>query len=602
MENSKIAALVELGILCRGDDIEVFGDGVADHGPHIYSGHSQLCRYVSREFQHPYANPRQSAYAVFPDDTTYESALEQTKMFVFIGAADSPELHSCLETHGTVVLIFEPDDRVLGEFTENLALSKLNREGVFCFTGNQYSFNPALQDILFKGLFEVGTPAVFLTDRIRKEYAGWANEVIEYLEILHYRHVIYGLSGQSLALSRPLRNISRSLFYDQQYHGYINVGEFLVWPDISQLKNRLRGQTAIVVAAGPDLSDKLDFIRKNKNRAVIICVNNALKPLVEAEIKPHFVVINDNSFASAEVFNHIPPCPETIMVGHCLAGLGGDKFKQKYLFGMFLPDVFGPRPWLKLHGSVISTGFSLAQDLGCTKCVIVGGQLASSNPWGLNYAKGAMKEASKEERPLVNEYPQLYPTKTPFGETVYTTLNFRDAALWLSEVIRLSGIPCINTSKSSILYGEGISYDPDPELADTDVRKEMASLFRFEPARPDFDKVLKYIDHELNMWVSIRTAAREILNESGQSFVSKGFGILEQLDKNNVTYLLERFESFDNRRFFEQTFSDSLEDREAGLRYYLEQIAVMSTSLLKALSKAKKEVDAGFSVFNGSSS
>ena len=89
--------------------------------------------------------------------------------------------------------------------------------------------------------------------------------------------------------------------------------------------------------------------------------------------------------------------PGTILVGHCLSDLGGDRFRQKYLFGSFLPQIFGERDNLRLHGSVISTAFSLARHLGCARCVLVGAQLASPDPWkpGLRPGHGQRRDPAR---------------------------------------------------------------------------------------------------------------------------------------------------------------------------------------------------------------
>jgi hypothetical protein len=591
MENSKIAALVELGILCRGEPVEVSGDGAADQGPHTVSGHNQLCRFEHPQFQHPFEDPSLEAYAFFSVDTPVQEALGRTRLVIVLGAADTPQLRACLESPNVVVVLFEPDERVLIGFLEAVGLARLNRKNFFCFTGDPYSFNPALQDLFPGDVFKRGTPLFLLTDRIDADYGPWAARVIDYFEVLHYRHVIYPLSGQGLTRSRPIRNIFRGLVYDQQRHAYQNIPDYLACPPIAELRNRLHGLPAILVAAGPDLPDKFEYIRANRDRAVVICVNNAVKPLVDAGIRPHFVIINDTSVDSGVVFRHIPELPETILVAHCLSELGDGRFRQKYLFGNFLPEIFGSREMLRLHGSVISTAFSLATLLGCPKCVLVGAQLASDNPWGLRYAEGTVKKSLKSgEKPLIQRHPQLYPVTTPFGEQRYTTINFRDAALWLAEVIRLSGVECVNTSKSSILYGEGIEYDGEPELPEASVVQPFSRLFRAAPPNPDRKGVRRYVAHELGLWKSVSGAVRAMLDDDGPAMAAKGMAILKQLDGSNVTYMVERRKPFNNQKFYKLVFQGSEADRRAGLVHYFENVLDMSEEFLALLNTAARSV------------
>ncbi|NDV20656.1 DUF115 domain-containing protein [Pseudodesulfovibrio sp. JC047] len=587
MENSKIAALVELGILCRGDSVEQAGEGSSDAGPHGPSGHTPVCVYENPMYQYPYEDPARRAFSVFSAKMSVETAMEQTRLVVFLGAADSPQLRACLADAKTVVVLFEPDERVLVHCVDSMGLAALNIENFFCFTGDPVSLSPALQDLLPGALFRMGTPAFFLTDRIRHEHGPWAEAVIEYLEILHYRYVVYPLSGQAFARSRPMRTIKHELMYDQQLHAYENVVDCTVSPSISALKNRAVNGGAILVAAGPDLPESFEYIRKNRDNALIICVNNAVKPLVEAGIHPHFVVINDTSIDSGRVFKEIPRLPDTILVGYCLSDLGGDTFGRKFLFGSFASPVFETREMFRLHGSVISTAFALARHLGCTSCALVGAQLVSSDPWGLQYARGTLKdEIMAQEKPLINRYPQLYPVKTVFGEQLYTTINFRDAALWLAETIRMSGVACWNTSRSSILYGPGIEHDPEPDLGTTPVRRVMAEAFRVASPRVDREKVRHFVQRETALWRSIRKAVTMVLADSGPLFEAKGLAILAHFDATNVTYLVQRYNDFNNAIFHRQVFGSDTTSRESGLRSYFEYVRSMSETLLTALEKA----------------
>jgi hypothetical protein len=589
MENSKIAALVELGILCRGVQVEADGDGGTDPGPHRFSDHPQLCRFEAPAFRHPFEDPKVAAYTLFAPETTIEKALSETRLVILLGTADTPQMRAALASRGTVVILFEPDERVLIRFLEEFKLAGLNRPNLFIFTGEPRSFNPPLQEMLPGDMFRLGTPAFFVTERVREGYGDWSARVIEYLETLHYRHVIYGLSGQGLSRSRPLREIHRGLLYDQQVHAFENVGEYLTAPSIAALRNRLRGAEAILVAAGPDLEDKLDWLARNRERGVIICVNNAVKPLAEAGIQPHFVVINDTSVDSGKVFRHIPKMPGTILVGHCLSDLGGDRFRQKYLFGSFLPQIFGERGDLRLHGSVISTAFSLARHLGCSRCVLIGAQLASASPWELSYAKGTVHEGpGTGERKLINRHPQLCPATSPFGETLFTTLNFLDAALWLSEEIRVSGVPCVNTARASILYGEGIEYDWEPELRGG--VPNMKDLFRPEPPHVDRAEAERWLRREIRLWTSVAEAARTLLNDGSPAMTAKGMAVLDQLDRNNVTYLAERRGGYSNWDFHRLVFKGDEADRRKGLRLYFRNVLVMSGEFLSLLEKSLKQL------------
>lgn len=62
---------------------------------------------------------------------------------------------------------------------------------------------------------------------------------------------------------------------------------------LSDLKDKFQGQTALIAAAGPSLSENIDFIKANRNKFVIFAVNKVIKYLIQNDIKPDFVVCLD---------------------------------------------------------------------------------------------------------------------------------------------------------------------------------------------------------------------------------------------------------------------------------------------------------------------
>jgi len=588
MENPTFTALEELGLLCIGEPIPATGD--TEDGEHTYRGHVQFSRFENDLFRHPFLDQNEKLYRFFEPGMSLEEAFSFTNVIVMLGATNSKALQKSLENPNTVVLIFEPDAEELATFLSSVKVNRLAGQRGFFFLGDPYTFSPALQDLMPSRFFRQGTPAVFQTERIAKTYPQWAEQTVEYIEILHFRHAIYPLASQQILQSRPLRNIKRERTFAEQLHSYDNIPDFVIAPDIRQLRNRFDGQPAILVAAGPTLPEKFDYIRNNRNKAVVIAVNNAIKPLAEAGIKPHFTVINDTSLASGAVFKTIPKHPGTILVGHCLADLGGDRFHQKYLFESHLENIFPERPELDLHGSVITTAFSLARLMGCSRCALVGAQLASHDPWKLAYARGTTNYSPDEqERPLTNAYPQLYPVQTPQGKTLYTTPNFRDAALWMAEEIRLSGIPCYNTTEDSILFGRGITFEGEPKLDGDSPNAVLRDLLN--PDRPRFrintKLVFSHIAQERANWTTLHHMAESLLQDDVPTLIVKGSIILKQLDESGATHMLEGYPEFRNVHFHTPAFHGTLPQQAKAYRYFFQHFKDMCDDLINALDNAE---------------
>ena len=64
---------------------------------------------------------------------------------------------------------------------------------------------------------------------------------------------------------------------------------------LDAFKDKFKDLPALVVAAGPSLAASLDLIREMQDRAVIITVGTAYRPLRRAGIRPHFITLVDGS-------------------------------------------------------------------------------------------------------------------------------------------------------------------------------------------------------------------------------------------------------------------------------------------------------------------
>lgn len=553
-------------------------------GTHTPSLHTPQWAYVSPRYKRPFPNEQIKLFDFLPDNATLAQATAASRFHVVLGSDPTPQLKELIQGSSEVLLIFEPSEQGLEAFIDATPISHLTRAGLFVLGGEPKSFTPSLQDSLPAQLFRIGHPVFFVSDRIRSEHPQWAERVISYLETLYYRHVIYNISSHNFKRSLPFRDIHRELYFDQQIHLYQNALDLFTRPDIGALEDIHQGQTAILVAAGPALEGKLDYIRANNERAVVICANSALKPLTEAGISPHYVLINDNSLDAGETLRLAPPCPETFLVGHCLSDLDGDTYAGKYLFGEHLPELFGSRQSLELHGSVISGVYSLALHMGCTRCIFIGTQLASGNPWGLEYARGSTNHGTMVcTKPLTNMWPQRLPVTMANGKQGYTTLNFHDAALWLCETIRESPATIINTTTDSLLYGENIQYDPFPDIPTTE---QINRLPVQQLVMAGVDRAIAYLESELHRWKDIAERTETLLALDDESFLPEALMAQDEYDRTGITFLLERFDDYNSE--FQQIKMDPdkcpLAHTE-GSRYYQEYLLQMASRFMAEIEK-----------------
>lgn len=527
-------------------------------------------------------------------DPGVEGVLARTRLVIFLGALDSPTFRRCLEVPDLPLVIIEPCRERLEAFARRLGPARLARRALL-LQGEPDAFAPPLSLMLADEVFLRGIPAFYVLPELQEARPECVEQYVRIMETLFYRTCVYPLSGQAISRGLPLRSMTRVLFYDQQQHAYENSVDFALCPDIQPLRKAFLGETAVLVAAGPDLPRRMDYLRSVQGRAVLIAVNNALKPLLAQGVRPHFVVANDTSTLVAQSWAGLEPMADIALVGHCLVDLGGELFARKYLFGNYLPEVFGNRPNLRLHASVITTAFSLARHMGCARCILAGVELSSQNPWSLSYARGSIHGDRDGAPPPEAANPHLYSLQNRFGQTCYTTPNFLDAALWLLDEIRHTGLPCVNLTQGGIVHGPGVEYIPDCPVAETGrLPKRLSRLAQQRHMPPPLEPILEALGAELACWTQVTASLEDILALAGGPFLRAADQALRQFDASNISYLVQRFEDFDNRAFHREVFESGSEERAAaGLRYYLEHVRRMAAGFAAVLRQRRGVLAAG---------
>lgn len=173
--------------------------------------------------------------------------------------------------------------------------------------------------------------------------------------------------------------------------------------DVRHAVGRHAGRPAIVAGAGPSLDRnlaELTAIDGWRDRAVVIAVDTALKPMLAAGVTPHAVVAVDPGEANAATLLDLPPLPDTWLVAEpsldprCFAAFHGRTACFR------VSDSHEPWPWLadagvavgrlRAWGSVLTTAYDLALELGCDPIVLIGADLAYTG--GQPYCRGTVYE------------------------------------------------------------------------------------------------------------------------------------------------------------------------------------------------------------------
>jgi len=245
--------------------------------------------------------------------------------------------------------------------------------------------------------------------------------------------------------------------------------------DANALKGLFTGVPALVVGAGPSLDRNIADIAQHRDRVVIIAADTSLRPLLAAGIEPDIVVATDPTETNARHLNDLPACPRT----HLVAEGSVDAESLPHFAGrtfFFRIADHHPWPWLRqaghdrgrlrAWGSVLTTAFDLALEMGCEPIVFAGADLAFTD--GRPYARGTTYEEVWHRNEMWGQpleecwsaaiagWPDTQEVGVT-GDIVRTAPHLRSFRDWIAaEAAKATGRTIINGTGGGILVGAGI--------------------------------------------------------------------------------------------------------------------------------------------------
>jgi hypothetical protein len=209
-----------------------------------------------------------------------------------------------------------------------------------------------------------------------------------------YYRSMQGIVGSLLSTKDV--NIATLARFDRTWAGNIarNIGIFIRAPGAGIFFDRFRGIPAIVAAAGPSLLHSIDFIKKNRERAVIIAVDTSYGILLKHGVEPHFCLAVDPQAVNARYFEG-SPSTGTVLVA--------DPMVHPSVFRLFKGPVamtgvaFRLLQWIDsfpggkgdiIHGGSVSTNAcDFALRTGASPVILTGQDLAFTG--GYAHARGS---------------------------------------------------------------------------------------------------------------------------------------------------------------------------------------------------------------------
>lgn len=232
-----------------------------------------------------------------------------------------------------------------------------------------------------------------------------------------------------------------------------------------QLKSQLKGEPAIIVAAGPSLDRNIHQLKEIHNQSWIFAVDTSAKVLLQQGIKSHFIVTKDPTDLNA---NHLLTLsiPQDIVIAFdpqispqvlsnrentlmCMPNR--NHAIHEYLTGVEI----NKDDELPLSNNVALAAFNLAVHAGCSPIIFVGLDLCFTP--GSSHASGTSLQSNVEimndgnairySRGEATDSVSTILVEGVDGKMYPTTSNFLDAIRLLERLIQQSGVPCIDASE-----------------------------------------------------------------------------------------------------------------------------------------------------------
>jgi len=317
---------------------------------------------------------------------------------------------------------------------------------------------------------------------------------------------------------------------------------------VDVLEGTAAEQTAIVVGAGPTLSDDLHAIRKHKEDFLIISVDAALKPLLDADVVPTVLVTCDSLPVNSRkieriptpVLSGIPLIYQADATPELVERFEGPKYvtsPENSLTG-WLTNLGRPVRCFQNVRTVSHLGFFLARFMGVRRVILSGVDLSFPNgrdhatgcekTWGINLEKGRFEWVAGND-----------------GSTVRTCGGFLSMIrVFEEEIDRLPRGAVINTSQKGAVIRGAERMPIEEAIAGTQVyrrngsRQVLSEMFQqitpgeCQKLKNVHGSALTWFRKELGMLRPICIQARSILKEmeTGKGSDARGTGKWEILN------------------------------------------------------------------------
>lgn len=391
-----------------------------------------------------------SAYDPEKEAETLIKEIEKDLDLAFIFGIGAGYLINALKKLNVAVAVIEPSIKFFNLLIDNFKLDKILEDNITFFIGGD-----DIEDIeKFISLTNTKKVKFFIT----RSYSVLFNE-----EALFYQQKVLSI------VDKKIININTIARFDKlwAYNIASNVVEISTHYGVNKFFNKYKNIPAVIVSAGPSLEKNITKLKEMKNKALIIAVDTAMKPLYSRNISPHFVITIDPQKKNSKYFRNVNFKDSVLIAESSIDKEAIDSFNGEIYFinsifplAKYFMESLGNRGDITTGGSVSTAAYDFAIKVGANPIIMVG--LDLSFPNYQTHIKGSYHEENffTEIYKLDSYDSRIYKVliggnlreeKNIYNEKVWTDSRFDMYKNWFEEqCIKNNKIKFYNATEGGI--------------------------------------------------------------------------------------------------------------------------------------------------------
>ena len=392
-----------------------------------------------------------SAYDPEKEANTLIKEIENDTDLIFIFGIGAGYLINAVKKLNVNIAVIEPSIKFFNLLIDNFKLDKILEDNITFFMGGD-----DIEDIeKFISIANTKKVKFFIT----RSYANLFGE-----EALFYQQKVLSI------VDKKIININTISRFDKlwAYNIASNVAKISTHYGANKFFDKYKNIPAVIVSAGPSLEKNIRKLREMKNKALIIAVDTAMKPLFSHNISPHFVITIDPQKKNSKYFRNVYFKDSVLIAESSVDKEAIDSFNGAIYFinsifplAKYFMEELGNRGDITTGGSVSTAAYDFAIRIGANPIIMVG--LDLSFPNYQTHIKGSYHEENffTETYKLDSYDSRIYKVliagnlreeKNIYNEKVWTDSRFNMYKNWYEEqCLKYNQIKFYNATEGGII-------------------------------------------------------------------------------------------------------------------------------------------------------